>query len=377
MPTETAAGAVVEAPEALPAPEVEAPAESSPEQVEQEVQSFDDLPEDPNECAQILRGEKQLPEPKAEPEPEVEKIPEVEKSAQKEPEVLDLDKPLPNRIPTDKFTEEDEKAIQLQHILNRGKQKGDPSFVTLREAMKRLDAMEPDKAKPANPTPVEAISSKVTEAEAQLTALRQQKREAIEAGEPVTDIEEQIDLAKDAVRKEEIAHAIAQDRAERQQAQEVAAKTQTAQQQRAAVEAEVLTDFPSIRDKSTPLGQAFLEVIADMKQDDHPDTKVLETVSAPRHVLNEAIARLAKKDGISVVKATLKYAAPQAPEVAQPPAKPATAQPKKVLPASGSQATTPPKGAPTAEQVLEEVGDFNPLAAKEALFGNRVLTHLR
>jgi hypothetical protein len=362
--------------------QAEAPAQAGAEVTDGEI-NFDELT--PAEIQAHLYEGKPLEiaaKAESEPEPEVTTTPTPETAPVAEvapkpavPEVENLDEPLPGRISPKQFASDEQKAMRLQHVLNDGKKPGDPGFVSLWEAKAQLDARDGKATTPpATPDPVEAINSAVSELDTNLKALREQKREAIANGEEVAEIEEKIEAARDAIQEQKVKLAIAEDRAQRQQAQEAATKAQTAQQQLASTKAEVLKEFPDINNLETPFGATAGEVIADLA--DHP---AMQTPEAPEFVKNEALKRIAKKDGITFAQAVLKYSAPPAAPVAPkaaPVTKPAAPAVRKVLPAVGSQTTTPPKAAPTAEEMLAQA-ESDPLAAERFLYGNRKISALR
>lgn len=346
--------------------------------------SFDELPDNPEQLRNYLYngGKLEIPDKAAPIAEEAEKAPEAkaaeeaaaEVEAQKARDLAALDDPLPGRITPKQFAADEQKAMRMQHLLNDGKKPGDPGFVSLWEAKAKIDAMEPGKAAvPPEPTPVEKTSSKVSEAETALKDLRAQRQQAIVDGDPVTDIEQQIEAATDALLAERVEFAVAKERAQSQQAHEAATKAQTAQELRAASQAEVLKEFPDLAKPESPLALAVNQAIAELKQSDSP---LLYEPEAPEHVKNAGLKILAKAEGITFAQAALKYAAPQAKAAAQPVVKPVIPPPKKVLPASGSQATQPPKGEASFDDILAQ-GEKDPRAYAKALYGNRRITALQ
>lgn len=307
-----------------------------------------------------------------EPAAEVETTPPVATEEPAAPEKI-----LPNRITTSQFDEREQKAINLMHVVNAGKKPGDVGRIGIADALAQLDQMEGKgkAATPPAPTPIEQTSAKVTEAETHLAALREQKKEAIENGEPVTEIEEQIELARDAVIEQRV-------EAKHQQAAKVAETQSEGERQRAAIRADLSKDFPTMDVPTSDLGIAIRETITDLHREDHPDHLDLFKVEAPEKVLTAALKHLAKKDGISLPQAVLKYSAPaQAPvaaKAAPAPKPPATPPPKKFTPANGSQATQPPKGQPSVQEVYDALkDDGDGQSAWDAVYGDKPLNLLR
>lgn len=329
--------------------------------------------------------------PKAETEaaPEVETTPvaEVTEPAEAEPVAEEVegedDKPLPGRISTKQFDSEDQRILSTMHAINRGLKPGDANRVGIPEVVAMLAKQDgkapttPTTTAEPDPSPVEAISAEVTELETALNDLRTQKYAAIEEGNSTVDIEKEIDKAQDAIRDAKIEQRDAQ----RQQAEKAATRAQTAQQLRKSSQDSAIAEFPDLAKGDSPLGIAASQVIADLKNPDHPDNALLKAAKAPRHVLNEAIALLAEKEGVSEQAIRAKYAAKAAtpaPKAAPVTSKPATPVARKVLPAVGSQATNPPKAAPTAQDVYDAVkDDGDGDSAWEAIYGNKPLNLLR
>ena len=148
--------------------------------------------------------------------------------------------------------------------------------------------------------------------------------------------------------------------------------------------AAVRRDYPTIGDGNSPLGKASNAVIAEWNADPAKQSRLLLT-NAAQLVAAEAANRTAmdlfntgKFPTLDLALASLKASVaptPAAPAplssvqpVAQPPA-------RRVAPAPGSRSQATPPQPPTPTDLLGQIG-FDPVAANEALYGDRRSTAL-
>lgn len=373
---------IAQAPEAAPA-EPEAVSEAPAQEID--LETLRNTEHDPDEIAKALwhGGDIEIPvvgeEPKQEaaPEPEAAKAPEEAPQTAKEPDaeeeaddpaLPDLDKPLPNRISTQQFDPATKRAMKVMHALNQGKKWGEPGYIPLEKAMEivKRESKQPE-AKAPEADPVQEVQQVTTDLDTKLSDLEAQKRQLIADGEDLSEIEAEIRKTDREIARAQVSLEFAKrdQQAREQNERDNARKEQVSRFQTA--QESVLHEFPSAKDRTSTLGTEIAAVIAEFSDPEHSNHALLQAGDAPRFVTNEAIARLAQREKISIAKATARFsAAPPAPPVPVEAAK-VSPPPKKVLPASGG--TTPPVSK-TLVDLNQEVG-FDSDKAFAALFGDK------
>lgn len=272
------------------------------------------------------------------------------------------DRILPNRIPTKNLETRLQAAIKLQHDLNAGKNPGDEGYVPFDECYASVKGIgaQPQPAAPAAPQPseVESVKVRLDEARTKLTDLEEQRREMTGYGSDTSELDAEIAATREALDDARMDFKLAQRQDEASRANQAAAEAERQAAARADAKAKVVAEFPSVAQAGTPLANAVAEVIAEYRQPSHPDNALLFATNAARHVLREALSRVAEKEGTTYSQAWDKYrAAPSAPAAVVPATVPATTeQQRRVMPASGAFSTTPPAAAMTEAELLADVG---------------------
>jgi hypothetical protein len=265
-------------------------------------------------------------------------------------------KVLPNRISTAQFSGDEQEAIKLRKELRDQGQD-----VTLKEALELVEDRN-KKSQSATPPPTEnaTTTNPETELRAQLADIEKKLDAAAETELFTKEVRDLMDqkskLSRDLEKFEE------------------AKVTQQAQIQqerlsaREKVKQDVLQVFPSANDPSSPLGKEVAALIAELKDESHPDHLLLFSERAPKLVTQEAAerlaARMAENGSITVDQALAQLRAPkQAPSSNGSQA----SQPKgRVNPASGSSGPLD-VGTPVTEKELMSAVTANPALADELL----------
>lgn len=275
---------------------------------------------------------------------------------------------LPRKINTTHFDNEGQRAIALQHTLNKnGEVKpGDAGYVTLRDAMGQLETHDARKpaAAAATPTNLEALQTKATKLNEDLATLRQQRAEM--AGDEkflTSDYDALSTKIEDTMR--DISKA--ERELENEQATEAGrtAATQNATLQAAKTAREKALDaatakYPGLRDPATPIGARAAKLYEALKVPTHPDFDLLKSTNAAAHLGRMAVEELATEmsaDGkmtyAEAYASLLAKPAAAAVPGTQPPASPLN--PPKVLPASGGATSVPPVGQQTQQMTEAEM----------------------
>lgn len=263
---------------------------------------------------------------------------------------------LPNRINTAQFSGDEQEAIKLRKELRDSGQD-----VTLKEA---LELVEDRKSKSAQseqgnqqqadqPNPEQALRDELAQVESDLDKAAESELYTKE----VRDLEKRrTQLTRDVERLDE---------ANARKVENVKVERMTARER---VKQETLQAFPSAADPNSELGKEVTALIAEMKDESHPDHPMLFSEKAPKLVTQLAAERVAERmasDGsMTVDQALAKLKANgKAPATQQ---QQAPQQKQRVNPASGSAGTILPDK-PVTERELMAAVSANPGLADELL----------
>lgn len=357
--------------------------------------SGDGLPMDVGAIDAFFRGEKGIEVPasaiegEAAPEPtvtqvQVSKPPEGVKPLETEIAPGEPEKILPGKIQTKYIDDDGQRALALQHSLNKNGEvkKGDPGFVTLKVAFEQLEghdiAVASKGAKAPEPSIVEAVQSKVTSAKEKLVTLRAE-RSAMAQDERFHDhdLDEKTVEIEDAIREVTL-EEMRLERATEVEAGRTAATRQQVDDADKAARAKALDtatkEFPGLRDTNTPIGAEAARLYQELAKPGHPDHALLHATNAAGFLAERAARNIAGKmvaDGQAKTYAEA-YASLTAP-VAAPAAVPDNPIPPKVLPVGGAKTTVQPGGQQqqyTEAEILQASMD-NPELADKVLYGDR------
>ncbi|TSA40722.1 MAG: hypothetical protein D4R57_01520 [Verrucomicrobiales bacterium] len=262
---------------------------------------------------------------------------------------------LPNRINTAQFSGDEQEAIKLRKELRDSGQD-----VTLKEALElvedRKKKSQPDQGQqqqPAQTNPEQALRDELAQVEKQLDTAAESELYTKE----VRDLEKRrSQLERDVERLDE---------AKAQRENNVKAERMTAREK---VKQETLQAFPSVADPNSELGKEVTRLIAEMKDESHPDHPMLFSEKAPKLVTQLAAEKVAERmaaDGSMMVDQALAKLKSNGKAPA-PTTQQAPQQKQRVNPASGSAGTILPDR-PVTEKELMAAVSANPALADELL----------
>jgi hypothetical protein len=264
---------------------------------------------------------------------------------------------LPNRINTAQFSGDEQEAIKLRKELRDSGQD-----VTLKEA---LELVEDRKSKSAQSEQgQQQQQSAQTNPEQELRdELAQVESDLDKAAESELYTKEVRELEK---RRTQLTRDVERlDEANARKVENVRTERMTARER---VKQETLQSFPSAADPNSELGKEVTALIAEMKEESHPDHPMLFSEKAPKLVTQLAAERVAERmasDGsITVDQALAKLKANgKAPATQQ---QQAPQQKQRVNPASGSVGSVLPDKPVTERELMAAVA-ANPRLADELL----------
>lgn len=315
----------------------------------------------------IARGETVEPEEESEEEPEpgqqqeessggnAEEQPPAEPQQQVDPATGRI---LPNRINTAQFSGDEQEAIKLRKELRDSGQD-----VSLKEA---LELVEDRKSKSA-----QSEQGQQQQQQTEHTDPDQEIRDELAKVESDLDEAAESELYTKEVRELEkkrtqLTIKIGKlDEAKAQRENDVKSQRLSAREK---VKQDTLQAFPSAADPNSELGKEVTALIAEMKDENHPDHPMLFSEKAPKLVTQLAAERVAERmaaDGsMTVDQALAKLKA----NGQQPPAQQQQApqQKQRVNPASGSTGSFSPEK-PVTEKELMDAVTANPALADKLL----------
>lgn len=280
------------------------------------------------------------------------------------PVETDEGKILPNRIPTNQFDDQTRRALILMHALNEGKKPGDQGYVLLKDCIGRIETADAPPAPVAAPVAaqldkVTKVTNQVAEYETQLDDVATQIKE-FQANPELYG--EELAEARREQDKLEIRLESAKERlGELQEAVEEAEKSRVVDAKAKAILA-AEGRYPYLADRAGDLRTIANKMMRELQSPDHPEHAILSLPSAPTIVADRvahslAQARAATKgttfaQELANLMAKPGTAAPAAPAPVAAP----VAEPRKILPGTGSGGTevVQPK---TAMQKVAEVGE--------------------
>lgn len=259
-------------------------------------------------------------------------------------EIVDpaTEKVLPNRINTAQFSGDEQEAIKLRKELRDSGQD-----VTLKEALELVEdrqkksqtAKEPEIVEP---DPEDAIQTELAEIEASLD-------EAAESELFTKEVRGLMDRKSELIRK---AEKLNDEKTQRQS--EVKSERMTAREK---VKQDTLLAYPSADNPNSELGKEVAALIAELKDENHPDHAMLFSEKAPKFVTQEAAERVAtrmSKDGSITFDQALAKLKPTQMKVPVPKVQEKQQQ-QKVSPASGSLGTAAPDKPLTEKELMAAV----------------------